>query len=139
MTAKLGTPDFCPKTAVDAGYLAETEGWTVVPSYVTVPERNVTLRFRRDGYPPMWAAWRNGGFWRAYAQTAQRMSFRDLLAVLRDPDLLIPEDVEWPFGPPENTDYYRSDRIACGEAGHIPKQGDRGQMKCSRCDEKLSN
>lgn len=100
MTAKLGVPDSCPKNVVKVGALAEECGWTVVPTYVMVPDRNITLRFAKGDHR-IWAAWVNGSFWRSYASTCQRLSYRDLEAVILDPDLLIPEDPEFPFGQPE--------------------------------------
>jgi hypothetical protein len=84
-----------PTNLMQTGALAEENGWTVRPTYV---RRNVTLRFSRAGWPSIWASWVDGSFSRAYAQTAQRLSLRDLQDVLQDPSLLTDVDPDDPFG-----------------------------------------
>lgn len=97
-----GIPDTAPSNVMSTGMLAEQNQWTVRPTYVTKPVVNITLRFYREGCPRIWATWNDGRFWRSYTNTAQRLSYRDLLSVLRDPSPLLDIDAENPFGHTED-------------------------------------
>lgn len=89
-----------PHNAQKAYDLASANGWTVNFQQVLDPPSAAVLLGRKD-FPAVWAIWQDGRFWRSYAQTCQRLSYRDLLEVIAQPELLIPEDSEFPFGKPE--------------------------------------
>lgn len=92
-----GLPDVVPANVLSTGVLAEDNGWTVTPTHTVVPPRSIALRFRREAVR-VWAIWQDGHFWRAYVNTAQRLGFGDLKAVLRDPSIITNLDPEDPFG-----------------------------------------
>lgn len=95
--AARGLPEAAPANVLSVGLLAEQEGWTVRPTYTTVPKRTIVLRFGKPNCPSIYAMWTDSYFSYAYARTAQRLSFGDLKAVLRDPTLLEQDQCD-PFG-----------------------------------------
>jgi hypothetical protein len=135
-SAYRGLPDEVSRSILKAGTHAEEHGWTVRATYTTKPP-TIVLRFGKPGACSIYASWHDGRFHSSYTQGAQRLGYGDLISVLEDPDLLVPEDPSWPFGPPEDTKYYQSDQIACGQDGHRPETNSKGETKCSRCRMKL--
>lgn len=95
-----GLPPEPGRSIVKTGLHAEDHGWTTRSTYTTQPP-TVAVRFSKPGCPRVYAVWKDGRFGASYASTAQRLSHGDLMAVLEDPSLLVPEDIEWPFGQPE--------------------------------------
>lgn len=89
-----------PHNAQKACDLAVENGWRATFQEGARPT-SVALKLEHDATPRVWAIWQDGRFWRSYAQTCQRLSYRDLLEVIAQPELLIPEDSEFPFGKPE--------------------------------------
>lgn len=87
-----------PANAVKAANLAEEHGWTVVSRGIYDPP-SVALRFVHadTDVPRVAALWGDGHFTFALARNGFRLGYRDLLAVLADPGLLLDFDPEDPF------------------------------------------
>lgn len=90
-----------PKNAQKASSLAQENGWAVA-LYPT--EQSLLLRFTHcepavigGDVPRVAALWGDGHFTFALARNGFRLGYRDLLAVLADPGLLLDFDPEDPF------------------------------------------
>lgn len=91
-----------PANATRAYDLATDNGWRVSSQFTDDPI-TVALKFRREtaDAPRVAALWNGGRYWFGLSQNGFRLGYRDLMAVLVDPGVLLDFDPEDPFGTQE--------------------------------------